>query len=155
DVAQITGTGRGGRVTHEDVQNYLKTRAAGEAGVSRPPAPGGSRRVPHSPTRRRLAPHMGESLLQTAPHVPAVFDADPSAGLAHRERHKAEFERQGVKLTYTAYFVAAAVQALRAVPEVNSRWHDDALELFDDCNVGVAVAAPAGLVVPVVRRAQD
>jgi 2-oxoglutarate dehydrogenase E2 component (dihydrolipoamide succinyltransferase) len=61
-----------------------------------------------------------------------------------------------VKLTLTAYFVRASVDALRSVPEVNSRWHDDALELFDDCNVGVATALErGGLIVPVIRRAQD
>src|SRR5262249_7670953 len=64
DVTKITGTGKGGRITHEDVQNYLKrqTAAPGETAPA-------SRRVPHSPTRRRIAQHMVESLLRTAPHV--------------------------------------------------------------------------------------
>jgi 2-oxoglutarate dehydrogenase E2 component (dihydrolipoamide succinyltransferase) len=118
--------------------------------VSGPP----SKRVPHTPTRRRIAQHMVESMLKTAPHVTAVFDADLSAVIAHREQHKQAFEQMGFKLTYTAYFVAAAVKALQAVPEVNSRWHDDALELFEDCNIGVATAAAGGLVVPVIQQAQ-
>jgi 2-oxoglutarate dehydrogenase E2 component (dihydrolipoamide succinyltransferase) len=145
DVAQIRGTGRGGRVTHEDVQNYLKDRGG--------PVPA-STRVPHSPMRRPIAAHMVESLLKTAPHVTAVFDADLSAVADHRRLHQEDFARRGVKLTYTTYFVAAAVKALQAVPEVNSRWHDDALELFADCNIGVATAVPGGLLVPVIRRAQ-
>jgi 2-oxoglutarate dehydrogenase E2 component (dihydrolipoamide succinyltransferase) len=153
DPAQIRGTGRGGRVTLEDVQNYLAARPAAPAAA--PAAPGGSRKIPHSPMRRQIAQHMVESALRTAPHVTAVFEADLSAVVAHRRHHKADYERRGVNLTYTAYLVAAAVQALRAVPEVNGRWHDDALEVFDDCNVGVATAVPGGLLVPVIRRAQD
>src|SRR5262249_58278960 len=61
DVTQIKGTGRGGRITHEDVQNHLKGRAAGPAA----PPEGGTKRVPHSPMRRRIAQHMVESLLKT------------------------------------------------------------------------------------------
>ena len=90
-----------------------------------------------------------------APHVTAVFEADLTAVVAHREAHRAAFETRGLKLTYTAYFVRASVAALEAVPEVNSRWHDDALELFDDCNIGIAIALPqGGLIVPVIHRAQ-
>src|SRR5205823_3674963 len=113
-----------------------------------------SRLVPHSPMRRRIAQHMVESLLCTAPHVTAVFEADASAVVAHRRRHEEDFRRRGVKLTYTAYFVAAAAVALRAVPEVNARWHDEYLEVFQDCNIGIATAVPGGLLVPVIRRAQ-
>jgi 2-oxoglutarate dehydrogenase E2 component (dihydrolipoamide succinyltransferase) len=85
-----------------------------------------------------------------------VFDADLSRIVAHREANKADFESRGARLTYTAYFVHASVIALQAVPEVNSRWHDDALELFDDINIGVATALGAGgLIVPVITKAQD
>ncbi len=85
----------------------------------------------------------------TAPHVTAVFEADLSAVTAHRNA-------SGKSATFTAYFVQATVAALRAVPEVNSRWHDDGLELFDDCNIGIATALPeGGLIVPVLARAQE
>jgi 2-oxoglutarate dehydrogenase E2 component (dihydrolipoamide succinyltransferase) len=85
-----------------------------------------------------------------------VFEADLSAILAHRAAQQSAAEARGIKLTLTAYLVRASVEALRAVPEVNSRWHEDALELFEDCNIGVAVALErAGLIVPVIRRAQD
>src|SRR4029079_17888280 len=94
-----------------------------------------SRKVPHTSMRRSIAQHMVQSVA-VAPHVTTVFEADLSAIVAHREAHRAAFEADGVKLTYTAYFVSASVAGLQAVPEVNSRWHDDALELFDDCNVG-------------------
>ncbi len=151
DLARIQGSGRDGRITYHDVQTYLARPLAA------PPADavGGSRRIPHSPTRKRIAQHMVESALKRAPHVTAVFEADLSAIVAHRRQHAADFERRGVKLTYTAYFVLAAVQALKAVPEVNARWHEDYLEVFEDCNIGVATAVPAGLIVPVIQRAQQ
>ncbi|MCG8555371.1 MAG: 2-oxo acid dehydrogenase subunit E2 [Proteobacteria bacterium] len=119
---------------------------------TRPPQ---SRREPHSPMRRQLAAHMVQSALRTAPHVTTIFEADLSAVLRHREAHKADFAARGAKLTLTAYFVAASVQALKAVPEVNSRWHDDGLELFADCNIGIGTAVKDLLVVPVIGRAQD
>ena len=95
---------------------------------------------------------MVHSLLRTAPHVTTVFEADMSAVIAHRKKHRAEFESRGVQLTFTAYFLVAAVKAIRAVPEVNSRWTDTALEIFDNVDIGVATALEAGgLVVPVLN----
>ena len=85
-----------------------------------------------------------------------MFDVDLSRVVAHRDGNKEDFEKRGVKLTFTAYFVYASVIALKAVPDVNSRWHDDALEIFDDINIGVATALPeGGLIVPVILKAQD
>lgn len=140
DPAAIRGTGSGGRITAADVEAHL---------ASRPSAGAGSRRVPHSAMRRSVAEHMARSV-QTAPHVTAVFEADLGRVMAHRSR------LGNAKPTYTAYFVRAAVAALRAVPEANSRWHPDALELFEDCNIGIAVALPGGgLIVPVLHQAQD
>jgi 2-oxoglutarate dehydrogenase E2 component (dihydrolipoamide succinyltransferase) len=156
DPAQIAGSGRGGRITVDDVQKYLDARPAPErqvpAGTGR--AASTSRKIPHSPTRRRIAQHMVESV-KTSPHVTAVFDADLSAIVAHREQNLEDFEKRGAKLTYTAYFVAAAVQALKAVPEVNARWHDDGLEIYEHCNIGVAAAVPGGLIVPVLSHAEE
>ncbi len=148
----ISGTGRGGRITVQDVEAHVASRA----GTPTKPELGAypSRKVPHSGMRRSIAQHMVQSVA-VAPHVTTVFEADLSAIVAHREAHRAALEAGGVKLTYTAYFVRASVAALQAVPEVNSRWHDDALELFDDCNIGVATALPqGGLIVPVIHRAQ-
>ncbi len=150
--SQITGTGRGGRITVQDVETYVASRAGAPAKAESSAVP--SRRVPHTTMRRSIAQHMTQSVA-VAPHVTAVFEADLSAVVAHREAHRAAFEAQGAKLTYTAYFVRAGVAALEAVPEANSRWHDDALEIFDDCNIGVATALPqGGLIVPVIHRAQ-
>lgn len=98
--------------------------------------------------RRSIADHMVKSVA-TAPHVTAVFEADLSAVIRHREAHQKAF-------TFTAYFVRASVAALQAVPEVNSRWRDQGLELYDDCNIGIGTALPGGgLIVPVLRQAQD
>lgn len=165
DVAQIAGSGRGGRVTLADIEAHI---AANNRGTAKPaavarPAPvimpptqaGTSKRIPHSPMRKGIADHMVKSALQIAPHVTAIFDADLTAVMKHRNMVKKQFENQGVKLTLTAYFVSATVRALQAVPEVNARFHEDAIELFADCNIGVAAAIPDGLVVPVIHGAQS
>lgn len=149
DASQIPASGKGGRLTAEDITRFVEQRAK--------TAPAGSalsRRIPHSAIRRRIAAHMVESVT-TAPHVTTVFEADLSRVVAHRARHMQDFEARGAKLTYTAYFVCAAARALIAVPEVNSRFHDDALEIFPDCNIGVGTAlGNEGLIVPVLHRAQ-
>ncbi len=151
DPARIPGTGRGGRITYEDVTNFLKS---GPAAPPEREEEFKGKRVPHTQMRRLIAQHMVQSALRTAPHVTAVFDADLGAVAAHRRQNQEAFGRQGIKLTYTAYFVAAAVRALQAVPAVNGRWHEDSLEVFSDCNIGVVTAVDGGLVVPVLRKAQ-
>jgi 2-oxoglutarate dehydrogenase E2 component (dihydrolipoamide succinyltransferase) len=151
DPSLIEGTGRGGRVTHQDVMNVIAS------GVERKPVQSKipSHSVPHTQMRKSIAQHMVKSM-SVAPHVTSVFDADLSRVVAHREANKADFEKRGAKLTYTAYFVAAAVDALKAVPEANSRWYEDHLEVFDDINIGVATALPTGgLIVPVITKVQD
>lgn len=149
DPRAISGTGRGGRLTREDVAAAAARPAPAASETAATPG-----RVPHSPMRRRIAEHMSRSLA-TAPHVTAVFEADFTAVAAHRARNKAEFARAGAHLTFTAYAVAAAVQAMAAAPAVNSRWHDDFLELFSDVNIGIGTALGVdGLVVPVIHRAQ-
>jgi 2-oxoglutarate dehydrogenase E2 component (dihydrolipoamide succinyltransferase) len=96
------------------------------------------------------------SSVTSAPHVTAVFEADFSAIIAHREAHKAAFAKKGVKLTYTAYLVAAAAEAMKVAPAINSRWHADRLELYDDVNIGVGTAlGTRGLIVPVLRKVQQ
>jgi len=160
DPSRIAGTGQGGRVTRADVLEALKSqgRASASAPVGRPVAATAaprSRRIEHDSMRRKIAEHMLRSV-NTAPHVTAMFEADFSAVAAHRNVAQADLERQGVKLTYTAYLVAASVAAMKAAPTVNSRWHDDFLEIFDDVNVGVGTAlGDAGLIVPVIHKAQD
>jgi len=155
DPARIEGTGRGGRITRADVDRAVEaaTRvegvlpAAGEGRIA-------SHFLPHDRMRLAIAENMQRSLSE-APHVTAVFEADFSAILAHREAHKAAYAKKGVKLTYTAYLVAAAAEAMKVAPAINSRWHADRLELYDDINIGVGTAlGTKGLIVPVLRQVQ-
>ena len=84
-----------------------------------------------------------------------MFEADFSAIKAHRDAHKAVFAKKGVKLTYTAYLVAAAAEAMKVAPAINGRWHADRLELYDDINIGIGTAlGTKGLIVPVLRQVQ-
>jgi 2-oxoglutarate dehydrogenase E2 component (dihydrolipoamide succinyltransferase) len=136
----------GDRLTREDVEAEIARRARGPAK--------GVQTIPHDSMRRRIAEHMTHSM-QTAPHVTALFEADFTAIAAHREAHKAEFARDGANLTYTAYFVAASVAAIKQVPAVNARWYEDRIEIFEDVNIGIGTAlGDKGLIVPVIRCAQ-
>lgn len=158
--AQVRGTGDAGRITVDDVLAASKRSptataaavAAAPAASAATPAEESVRRIPHTPMRRRIAAHMVESLLQTAPHVTTVFEADMTGVLAHRARHRRELEARGVSLTLTAYFVAACVDAIRAVPEANGRWTDDAVLVHERIDIGVGTALEGrGLIVPVIR----
>jgi pyruvate/2-oxoglutarate dehydrogenase complex dihydrolipoamide acyltransferase (E2) component len=111
--------------------------------------------IPHTTMRRAIAEHMVRSKLQTAPHVTTVFELDMSKTMAHWQANIDEYAKQGVKLTLTAYFVAALVQAVRAQPLLNAQWRDDGLFVHHAINVGMAVALPEGLIVPVIKNAQD
>jgi len=168
DLNQVQGSGKAGRITKCDLLAYLKNAPVPAQSVApvttatvKPASVAGQSGLastlrPHSKMRSRIAEHMVDSLLHTAPHVTSIFEADLSAIQRHRAKHKAEFADKGVKLTYSAYFVAAAARALQAVPEVNSQFHQDVLELFHDCNIGVGTAlGNEGLVVPVIHQAQD
>ncbi len=108
-----------------------------------------------SPMRKAIAEHMVRSKLETSPHVTTVFEVDLSAVLAHREANKDAFAKQGVNLTLTAYFAAATVEALRAVPLLNAQWTDAGIYLHHAINLGLAVALDDGLIVPVIKRAGD
>lgn len=110
--------------------------------------------VPLSPMRRAIAEHMVRSK-QTAPHVTTVMEADLSRVTAHRDRNRADWERQGVKLGFTPYFVQATVAALGEVPQLNSSWGDTGIVLHRRINIGVAVALDDGLLVPVVKDSDD
>ncbi len=170
----VAGSGHAGRLTAADVRAYLarggsvaRAGAAAAGATSGPTAaePRGEddgtdaatpRRVPLSPMRRAIAEHMTHSLLHTAPHVTSVFECDMTRVLAHQRAHRDAFAARGTRLTLTAYFVVAAAQALRAVPEVNSRLDGDTLELCDSIDIGIATAlGREGLVVPVLRGVQS
>lgn len=140
----------GERITRDDILAEVERRAKA-AGIT--PAIGVTR-VPHDSMRRRIADHMAHSV-RTAPHVTAVFEADFGAIIAHRRAHKGEFERTGANLTFTAYFIAASVAAMKIAPSVNGRWFEDRLEIYDDINIGIGTAlGEKGLIVPVIHRTQ-
>ena len=158
DPTTIAGTGRGGRVTRADVDQAVEQARRAPAPKAAPAAPfDGSIRshsVPHDRMRLRIAENMLNSVT-VAPHVTAMFEADFSAIIAHRERHKAAWAKKGVKLTYSAYIVAAAAEAMKVAPAINSRWHEDRLEIFDEVNIGVGTAlGEKGLIVPVLRNVE-
>jgi 2-oxoglutarate dehydrogenase E2 component (dihydrolipoamide succinyltransferase) len=164
DPARIEGTGRDGRITRADVDRAVAAattvqqgpRTTAQPQVAPEPNPQGlrSHSVPHDRMRLKIAENMLASVTD-APHVTAVFEADFTAIQRHRDRHKAAWARQGVKLSYTAYLVAAAAEAMKVAPAINSRWHDDRLELFDDINIGVGTAlGDKGLIVPVMRNVE-
>ena len=108
-----------------------------------------------SSMRRAIAEHMVRSKLHTSPHVTTVFEIDMTAALAHRAKHKAEFAKQGINLTLTAYFAAASVAALQANPYLNAQWTDEGIYLHHAVHLGLAVAMDEGLIVPVIHNAQD
>jgi 2-oxoglutarate dehydrogenase E2 component (dihydrolipoamide succinyltransferase) len=173
DAAQITGSGKSGRITVQDVETFAKQAHADaetmapdkkDQSPARPVAPATipsdtglhSEKVPHDTMRKRIAQNMVTSLMHTAPHVTSVFEADLTAVMRHRAAHKAEFGKRGTPLTLTAYFVAASVAAIRKVPQANSRWHDDHLEIFTDINIGIGTAlGDQGLIVPVLHQAEQ
>ena len=110
--------------------------------------------LPISPMRRAIAEQMVRSR-RAAPHVTTVAEVDVTRIIAHRERRKDDFERQGVKLTYTPYFVQAAVAGLQALPVINGSYTDEGIVTHQRIHIGVAVALDEGLIVPVVRDADE
>ncbi|NTW97012.1 MAG: 2-oxo acid dehydrogenase subunit E2 [Oscillochloris sp.] len=165
NAAQIVGSGQGGRVTKRDVLSFLEdsgVRGPG-SGVrnsnSRLPAPGSrlpnladSELVPLSPMRRAIAEHMERSV-RTAPHVTAVVEVDLSRVVAHRAASAAAFAAQGVRLTYTPYFIQAAVAGLLRAPLLNGSFGPQGISIHRRPHIGMAVALDEGLIVPVLRDA--
>jgi len=164
DINELAGSGRDGRVTRQDVlaliaAKDIKTDSTPLPVAGTSPLPGegkGSDIIPHDKMRKRIADSMVTSLLHTAPHVTAVFEADLSAVMRHRTANKEAFAGRGTPLTLTAYFTAASIAAIKKVPRVNSRWSEDQLEVFHYINMGIGTAlGDEGLIVPVVHNAQD
>lgn len=124
-----------------------------------PPAegtlPGEGQVISLSPMRRAIAEHMQVSK-RTSPHVTTLMEADLQRVVAHYNANKQAYSRDGVKLTFTAYFASAATQALRAFPAVNSSWTDAGILLHPNINLGLAVSlGEEGLIVPVLKSADE
>jgi pyruvate dehydrogenase E2 component (dihydrolipoamide acetyltransferase) len=165
NLTQVKGTGLGGRISKKDVLAYL-THAAAAAPAVVSPSPavpgappvvftGPSEVVPMTPMRRQIAEHMVASK-HTSAHVSTVFEVEMTKIVEVMARHGAEFERQhGLKLTYTPFFVRAALEAIKEFPILNSAVEGTNIVYKRDVNIGIAVALETGLIVPVVKRAGE
>ena len=170
DLRQLTGTGAGGRVTKQDIQATIAKGAPAyaEAPAGKPAAVelglavprerlyfGRYQVEPMSAMRRSIAEHMVASK-RTSPHVYSVDEVDMTCIAQLRAQHKGEFERKNdAKLTFMPFFIRAVVDALRAFPTVNSSVDGTNVVLHQDINIGVAVALDWGLIVPVIKRADE
>jgi 2-oxoglutarate dehydrogenase E2 component (dihydrolipoamide succinyltransferase) len=114
----------------------------------------GDKIVPFDRRRRIIADHMVYSKM-TSPHVVTFSECDLQKTHLLREKHKDALKKEGVNLTFLAFVAAATARALRENPVLNARVLDDAYALLGDINLGIAVETPKGLVVPVVRRADE
>jgi 2-oxoglutarate dehydrogenase E2 component (dihydrolipoamide succinyltransferase) len=174
DLAEVRGTGAGGRITKEDLEAFIAARGSGAAapaagapaGAARPstasagapptaarPAAGDRVRVEKmSVMRRKIADHMVASV-RTSPHVYAAYEVDFGRLSELRAARKADYEAAGVRLTYTAFIARAAVDTIREFPFVNASLDGDDILYKQDVNLGIAVALDQGLIVPVVKRA--
>ncbi|MGH2349668.1 MAG: dihydrolipoamide acetyltransferase family protein [bacterium] len=165
EIATLRGTGAGGRVTKEDVLKYLEGRKEAPAPA---PAPGpavpaapvaavhpGDEVLKLTPLRRSVAKRMAQSK-RDIPHAYGVVEVDMTALARWREAHKNEWRaREGVNVTYTAFFVRAVVEALRAYPVVNTTWAEDGIILRKAVNVGIGIALDDGLIVAVIHGADQ
>ena len=157
DLAKVTGTGLGGRVTKKDVQDYAAKVAAAPAAAPAPAAPAkpgeGDQVVQLTRVRRLIAENMTRSK-QTIPHAWQTQEVDMSGVVANRNANKGLFQKQeGFSLTYLPYVMAGTISALREHPEVNSTFNETELLVHRDINLGVSVGLEDTLLVPVVRRA--
>jgi len=151
DPARIAGTGRNGRVTREDVDRAVASATVVSVGepTTAQPRQFSAQDIPHDRMRLSIAENMVRAVSE-APHVTALFEADFSAIAAH----KARVATRGVKLSYTAYVVKAAAEAMAVAPAINGRWEKDRIAISPTIDIGVGTAlGEKGLVVPVVKDA--
>lgn len=153
DPARITGTGRNGRITREDVDRAVEGATfshadGGSMAIAQPRVSEANwQDIPHDRMRRAIAENMVKAVTD-APHVTALFEADFTAITAHKKALAA----RGTKLSYTAYLLKAAAEAMAVAPAVNGRWADDRIIVSPSVDIGVGTAlGDKGLVVPVVR----
>jgi 2-oxoglutarate dehydrogenase E2 component (dihydrolipoamide succinyltransferase) len=160
DIRLIKGTGISGRVTKQDILGFIKSGATRTGAARREAAvpafaPGENVKVvPMSVMRRKIAEHMVLSA-HTSPHVYSVYEVNFGRVAALREKRKAEYEASGAKLTFTAFIAKVIVDALREFPMVNASIDGDNIVYKKDINLGVAVALDNGLIVPVIRNADE
>ena len=159
DVSRVSGTGLGGRVTRNDVLRYFDQGEQAPVPAVAPsplPAPDGDEEyLPVSPVRRMIAAAMVRSAAEI-PHAWSAVEVDVTGLVALRSSIRDDFERQeGVALTYMPFVLRAVVEALRKVPTMNASWGGDKIIIKKRINLGLAVAAPQGLIVPIIRNADQ
>ncbi len=161
DLAQVPGSGPGGRITKGDVILFLEGRPAGEAPpVPAPAAPpaaasDGERREPMSPIRKRIAQHLLAAKQNTA-MLTTFNEIDMGRAMDVRKTYKDAFQkRHGISLGFMSFFVRACVEALKEVPEINAFIEGNDIVYHDHCHIGIAVGGKKGLVVPVLRHAEQ
>ena len=167
DISQLTGTGISGRVTKQDITAFIASGkatgapAAGQAArgpiAPGPPAfqPGESVRIEKMGVmRKKIAEHMAMSI-HTSAHVYSAYEVDFSRIDQLRAKKKAEYEAAGTKLTYTAFLAKATVDTIRQFPFSNASIDGDNIIYKRDINLGIAVALETGLIVPVIRNADE
>ena len=175
NLAEVPGTGIGGRVSKQDILLFVEQKGKAQApaaptAVQAPPTPqpapapqpaaareAGPReeRIPVSPLRKMIADRMEKSVY-TIPHASTIVEVDMTNVMRYRDARKDEFrQREGVPLSLVAFFVKAAVEGLKQFPDVNSEWAGDAIIRKLDLNINVAVDAPDGLTTPVIKKADE
>ena len=172
-LSQITGTGLGGRITKQDIMQFIESQGSAQpapapasvpaqpaaaAPAPRPaaaPAPYPGDLVPMTNMRRIIAKHMIESR-RTSAHVHCMYEVDFTRIVNLRNKHKSGFEqRHGVRLTYMPFFVRAAIIAIQQWPIVNANIEGDNIRYHRQINMGIAVALDWGLIVPVLKNAGE
>ncbi len=161
DLAQVPGPGPGGRITKGDVFLFLDGRPAtavpsAATAVAPPPAASdGERRVPMTPIRKRIAAHLLAAKQNTA-MLTTFNEIDMGRAMDVRKTYKEAFQkRHGIALGFMSFFVRACVEALKEVPEINAFIEGNDIVYHDHCHIGIAVGGKKGLVVPVLRRAEQ
>lgn len=166
NLQQVQGTGMNGRITKNDVLNFVEGQKPGiQASAPQPVARAVQHLAPetgthdtlikHTVIRKQIAEHMVMSK-HTSPHVLTVMEADMSRVARHRSANKESFARDGVNLTFTAYFMTAIVAGLKAYPNVNSSWTDEGVLVHKAINIGMATSlGEEGLIVPVIKGADN
>jgi 2-oxoglutarate dehydrogenase E2 component (dihydrolipoamide succinyltransferase) len=170
DIRQLNGTGISGRVTKKDILAFVESggtakaapaqQAPAPAPVVAPAAksvftPGENVRIePMGIMRKKIAEHMVSSI-RTSPHVYSAYEVDFGKIDEIRQKRKAEFEAAGAKLTYTAFIAKATVDTIRQFPFSNASLDGDNIVFKRDINLGIAVALEQGLIVPVIKNADE
>ena len=176
DITQIAGSGIGGRVTKHDILDYLEKGAPEEEQPQRAPAPATARPAAapepapaHAPSyrpgerveiqplsvmRKKIAEHMVLSR-RTSAHVHSVFHVNFSTVERIRQQKKADYEALGAKLTYMGFIAKAVIDALHRHPVINASLDGDNVVFKKDVNLGIAVALESGLIVPVIKNADE